>query len=176
MFSDNLKHILIYEGGYVNNKNDPGGATNFGITQRTYDSYTHKDVRDITPEEVSKIYEQGYWLAAKCDKIDSFMPITALCHFDCAVNQGADTACRLIQRAINIEGGNLVVDGILGSKTFTTMAGLFDSQLCKSYLQIRKDRYDGLVVARPNMKEFISSWYHRLDSIAKIGKLDWRTG
>ena len=181
MFQDNLNLILKYEGGFSDNKNDPGGRTNFGITQDTYDAYNYSkglgqaDVKNITQEEVANIYQRDYWHEGKCDKFENFMPATALCHFDCGVNQGVETAARLLQRAINLESpANLTVDGLIGPKTILAMSSLFDSQLCSRYLQLRKDRYDNLIKTRPMMAEFQASWYHRLNDIAKHGNLQWR--
>ena len=54
------RHILAVEGGYVNNKADPGGATNFGVTQRTLTSARKtiaglpEDVKDLTEEQSLK--------------------------------------------------------------------------------------------------------------------------
>lgn len=73
-----------WEGGYVNDPDDAGGATNFGITQRTYDRFrkewgqTSRGVRDISAEEVSTIY-QSYWESSGAEKLPA--PLSAV-HFD----------------------------------------------------------------------------------------------
>jgi len=91
LFKKALKFVLSREGGYVNNPNDRGGATNKGITQNTYNSYLQRkgrqgrDVRNITDAEVEDIYYSGYWLGAGCDKMS---PIFAVLCFDTAVNMG----------------------------------------------------------------------------------------
>jgi lysozyme family protein len=90
-FEKALKFVLKWEGGYVNNPNDKGGATNKGITQSTYNAWlqskkqNHKDVRHITDEEVRQIYYNNYWLKAGCDKMSEKFAILA---FDTAVNMG----------------------------------------------------------------------------------------
>lgn len=91
LFKKALKFVLDREGGYVNNPNDRGGATNKGITQNTYNSYlkskgqSTKDVRNITQAEVEEIYYSRYWLSAGCDKMS---PKFAVLCFDTAVNMG----------------------------------------------------------------------------------------
>lgn len=91
-FEQALKFVLEREGGYVNNPNDPGGATNKGITQGTYNTWlkskgqTVKSVKLITDAEVKEIYYKNYWLAAKCDKMTSKK--FAVACFDTAVNCG----------------------------------------------------------------------------------------
>lgn len=91
IFKKALKFVLDREGGYVNNPNDRGGATNKGITQNTYNAYLKGigrascDVRNITDAEVEKIYYSRYWLSANCHKMhDRF----AIICFDTAVNMG----------------------------------------------------------------------------------------
>jgi lysozyme family protein len=180
MFADNLTHILRYEGGYSNDKDDPGGSTNFGITQKTYDAHNtgkaQKDVKAITAEEVKEIYEKDYWFASKCHKIVKTHPNTTLCHFDCAVNQGVGAANHLIQRAVNkaLVAAVIVEDGIIGEKTLLAVDRTFDNHLLKHYLALRKDRYATLIHSRPVMGKFRASWYHRLNDIAKQAKIDWK--
>lgn len=91
LFKKALNFVLDREGGYVNNPNDKGGATNKGITQNTYNSYlkskglTSKDVKNITNKEVEDIYYSRYWLGAGCEKMS---PAFAVICFDTAVNMG----------------------------------------------------------------------------------------
>lgn len=91
LFKKALSFVLKWEGGYVNNPNDKGGATNKGITQGTYNSWLisqgkqRKDVKFISQEEVEEIYYTRYWLAAKCDNMSK---IFAVISFDTAVNMG----------------------------------------------------------------------------------------
>ena len=91
IFEKALKFILKWEGGYVNNPNDKGGATNKGITQTTYNAWLRSkgqnlnDVRNISDSEVKEIYYNNYWLKAGCPSMtDKF----AIICFDTAVNMG----------------------------------------------------------------------------------------
>lgn len=91
LFKTALRFVLKWEGGYVNNKDDKGGATNYGITQNNYNNWLKaqklpaKDVKFISKDEVEKIYYKNYWLKANCDKMS---PKFALLAFDTAVNMG----------------------------------------------------------------------------------------
>ena len=91
LFKKALQFVLNREGGFVNNPKDPGGATNKGITQNTYNAWLKKngrparDVRTITDAEVKAIYYNNYWLAAGCHKMT---PKFAVVCFDTAVNMG----------------------------------------------------------------------------------------
>ena len=91
LYNQALHFVLNQEGGFVNDPDDKGGATNKGITQGTYDAYrkAHKQkvqtVKNITDAEVSDIYYNNYLLKAGCDKMT---PIFAVIAFDTAVNMG----------------------------------------------------------------------------------------
>lgn len=102
LFKKALKFVLEREGGYINNPNDKGGATNKGITQNTYNAYLKskgqsiKDVRNITNVEVEDIYYTRYWLSAGCDKMSAKFAV--LC-FDTAVNMGVSRVKPFLQEA-----------------------------------------------------------------------------
>ncbi len=68
-FAAALPFILRWEGGYVNDPDDPGGATNKGVTQRIYDDWRKRqglpprDVRQLEEAELQAIYEAGVLLS-----------------------------------------------------------------------------------------------------------------
>jgi lysozyme family protein len=67
-FERALEFTLQWEGGYVDHPNDPGGATNKGVTQGVYDAFRKarglptRPVRELSTEECREIYYQHYWL------------------------------------------------------------------------------------------------------------------
>lgn len=101
-FEKALNFVLLHEGGFSNNVNDKGGATNKGITQRTYNAWLSskgknlKDVRNITDSEVKEIYYNNYWLKAGCDKMSEKFAILA---FDTAVNMGVGRVAEFLKAA-----------------------------------------------------------------------------
>lgn len=121
-FESSLSLVLKDEGGYVNDARDPGGATNLGITQRTYDLYRRgigkpvQDVRQISQDEVESIYRRGYWNACRCDELPAGLDYTV---FDAAVNSGPAQAAKWLQR---IAGA--IVDGKIGPQTLASVARL----------------------------------------------------
>ena len=72
-----IKEVLKHEGGYVDHPQDPGGATNLGITLNTYRSYrrnqhlTANDLKNITMDEVYDIYKTMYWDKVRGDDLPS---------------------------------------------------------------------------------------------------------
>ena len=101
-FNKALQFVLKWEGGYSNNPNDKGGATNKGITQNTYNTWlsskgqNHKDVRHITDSEVKQIYYNNYWLKAGCPNMSDKFAIIA---FDTAVNMGVGRVAEFLKAA-----------------------------------------------------------------------------
>lgn len=118
-FDEALAAVLVHEGGYVDHPDDPGGATNKGITWRTYNAYRRRnnrperDVREITDAEVAAIYRQQYWNAIKGDSLPSGLDYAV---FDFAVNSGPSRAAKFLQRIVNVPA-----DGIIGHQTLSAV-------------------------------------------------------
>ena len=85
-FDTAFDFVIEWEGGLVNDPNDPGGLTKYGISQR---AYPQLDIENLTIYDVKKIYYKDYWLKSGCDKLVPPMDIIV---FDCAVNMGVDRA------------------------------------------------------------------------------------
>lgn len=101
-----VEEVLRSEGGLVNDPKDPGGLTNFGISQRAYPGV---DIAKLTKEGAIAIYHRDYWLNAGCDKLP---PALGVVVFDAAVNQGVDRAVKMLQTALGV-----TADGIIGPQT-----------------------------------------------------------
>jgi lysozyme family protein len=101
-FGRALQFVLKWEGGFVNNPADPGGATNKGITQGVYDAWRRskglkpRSVEQIEQPEVEQIYRERYWNPINGDSLPA--PV-ALAAFDLAVNSGVGVASKAIASA-----------------------------------------------------------------------------
>lgn len=112
-FKEIIQFTLDFEGGYVNNKNDPGGETNFGISKK---AFPRLDIKNLTKEEAQKIYFLNYFHPLNIEQIPNKNLRFKL--FDMGVLCGIQTSIKNLQNCLNlITGRNLLVDGILGSKT-----------------------------------------------------------
>lgn len=89
-FRKALKFVLKWEGGYVNDPNDPGGETKYGISKK---AYPHEDIKNMTIERATKIYYENYWLKAGCDTLPFPFDIII---FDTSVNMGRRKAMELL--------------------------------------------------------------------------------
>lgn len=70
--------------GYVNDPNDPGGETKYGISKR---AYPNEDIKNLTLARALELYYRDYWYVASAEAF----PLN-VCVLDCAVNNGTKTA------------------------------------------------------------------------------------
>jgi lysozyme family protein len=101
IFDDAIKVILRHEGGYVNDPDDLGGETNFGITKRRYPDL---DIKNLTKERAIELYRRDFWNRYGMDK---FPESVRLAHFDMTVNAGPGNSTRVLQRALIQCGQNV---------------------------------------------------------------------
>ncbi len=106
-----MGRLLRDEGGYSRDRDDPGGETRFGISQREYPDV---DIASLTREEAAKIYYRDWWMRYGYSDLPG--PIGAKL-FDLAVNIGPEHAARCLQRALRACGRALTEDGMLGPQT-----------------------------------------------------------
>lgn len=143
-----MKLMLAHEGGYVNHPKDPGGATNKGVTQATYDAYRAnkglpaRSVKLITTAELNEIYDKNYWDKAKCDDLPAGVDYAV---FDYSVNSGPSRAIKDLQRTLNANAAynlpqKLAVDGVPGDRTIrgASLAAAVDEEgLIEAYCKRR---------------------------------------
>jgi lysozyme family protein len=103
-FDRALAAVLVHEGGYVDHPQDPGGATNLGVTVGTLSHWlgrpaTKGEVKALTKAKVAPIYRKNYWDLAGCDKLPSGVDFAI---FDLAVNSGVGRARLYVEASKNI--------------------------------------------------------------------------
>ena len=109
---DNAWNLLMeLEGGIVDNPDDPGGLTKWGISQR---SHPDVDIVNLTEEGAKAIYKEGYW-PPYMDHISDWGVSAEL--FEQLVNMRPKTAVKIWQTALNYLGAGLTVDGEFGPVT-----------------------------------------------------------
>lgn len=122
-FDKIFKDILLIEGGYSNNPQDPGGETKYGITKETAIRYGyHGNMRDMPLGTAKNIYERGFFKKYHFEKIQNTKIAGEL--FEFTVNSGrGKTAVKFLQRAYNALNKNIILieDGILGEHTARTI-------------------------------------------------------
>ena len=142
-----IKFTLRWEGKYVNNPNDPGGATNFGISlpylqrvgiDKNNDGKTDaEDIKLLTIEDAITLYKRDYWDAFGCDNYKVPLCVAV---FDSYVNHSAKTVDILLKKA----------DGDW-----------------KKFIQARKDYYGWRISQNPTQRIFLKGWLNRANDLWK---------
>jgi lysozyme family protein len=118
-FETSLALVLEHEGGYVNHPKDPGGATNFGVTQAVYSAYRktqgkpNQSVKFITTAETRAIYKFQYWDRVRGDLMPLGLDYAV---FDFAVNSGVGRASKYLQAVLGV-----AQDGQIGARTLAAI-------------------------------------------------------
>lgn len=121
-----IKTTLGFEGGYVNDPNDAGGETKYGISKR---AYPNVDIKSLTLEDVKKIYHRDYWERCKCQFLPDALSIAV---FDFAVNSGVKRAIIKLQEVLGVS-----VDGIIGNETIGACNRLPTKKVLDDYTEKR---------------------------------------
>ena len=115
-----LEFTLKEEGGYVNDKRDPGGATNMGITLATYRSWCGNPQADaaglrlLSRSTVTCIYGSDYWNRLRADALPAGLDLLV---FDFAVTCGTAKSARELQTALGLPPEE--IDGSVGPETLS---------------------------------------------------------
>lgn len=163
-----IPFILKWEGGFVNNKNDAGGATNKGVTLSTFRQYygsskTVDDLKRITDDQWNHIFKTGYWDKCKADQIVNQSVANII--VDWAYMSGASTASKKVQKLLGLKD-----DGIIGPKTISAINSQRDQKkLFFDIQRLRIDYYYKIVANRPANKVFLKGWMNRLNALTYQG-------
>lgn len=167
-----IDKVLKDEGGYVENKRDLGGVTNYGISLRFLQTInkeaTKETIQKLTKEEAEDLYYNHFWLANRYDEIQSQEIANKV--FNTAVNVGPVVANRFLQTTLNIlifHGKKLEEDGLIGEQTIETVNLLYnedvEDNVLKVYSLLQKEYYAKIIINRPEQIVFFKGWFKRAD-------------
>lgn len=155
--------ILAREGGFVNDPDDPGGATNYGVTIHTMrrlgldldgdGDVDVADVRRLTRAQARQIFVQHYFHRPGIAKLPQALHATV---FDMYVNAGAN-AVRILQRLLVEMGQRIDVDGAIGPQTIEAAKLAYASapnHLADAYGIARRNYYYRLADRRPASRKY----------------------
>ena len=156
--------ILKWEGGFVNDPNDSGGATNKGVTLATFRRYkgasaSVDDLKAITDEDWTAIFKVMYWDKCKADNINSQSVANLLVDW---YWMSGTKAIKYVQRIIGT-----TEDGIVGKQTLAKLNAKGDGLILDIY-DYRKDFYHRIVANRPTQKLFLRGWLNRLNALMEL--------
>lgn len=157
------KDVLRREGGYVNDPDDPGGATNHGVTLGTLRALgldldgdgrvTAQDVLALSEEQAARIFVSEYFEKPGIARLPEMLQASV---FDMYVNAGAN-AVRILQRLLCDMGIRVAIDGSIGPETAAgahLAAKRAPDHLADAYGIARRNYYYALADARPSLRKF----------------------
>ncbi|WP_374299223.1 holin-associated N-acetylmuramidase [Paracoccus sp. (in: a-proteobacteria)] len=155
--------IVAREGGYVNDPDDPGGATNFGVTVGTMESLgldlnkdgrvDATDVRMLTHAQAQQIFVEHYFKRPRLSELPDTVQASV---FDMYVNAGAN-AVKILQRLVARMGFAATADGAIGPQTIAAAhdaAAAAPDHFADAYGIARRNYYYSLADQRPASRKY----------------------
>ena len=169
-----IERVLGEEGGYIDDPSDPGGETNWGITEAVARQYGYTgDMSDLLVDTAKQIYIEEYWERCRLDDVAPIAPRTAGRLFDMAVSMGPSTAMQYFQRSLNGIGvvDELSVDGLAGPRTQSVLVAVCnryrdaDDLLVTALRGLQVGHYEKLANGEPaTFRQYFAGWLRRLTS------------
>lgn len=154
-FLEAIQKVLQNEGGYVDDPDDAGGETNFGISRKYFPDL---DIKHLTRDLAIDIYFYNYWKPVKGDLIISNE--LAFQVFDMAVNAGSGVAIKLLQQIVGV-----LPDGSIGPLTLKAMDKYPSvTGMIEKYKFARAKFYCNLVSKNHSQAKFLKGWINRIES------------
>lgn len=173
-----FERTVGHEGDFSDDPLDSGGATRYGVTEQTARANGYAGPMREMPFSFAKtVYRIQYWDLLRLDAVAAASEAVAIELFDSAVNCGAATAGKWLQRSLNAlnDGASrwpdVEVDGLIGPVTLMALRGQAlgrphgDSVLLKALNSLQGAHYIGLAEERPKDERFVSGWIDKRVSL-----------
>ena len=177
-----ITSVFAVEGGFVDHPSDPGGATNYGVTEAVARADGYRgEMRHLPKERAFEIYRKNYIEGPGFEPLVEIDPVVAEEVIDTAVNMGPARPSRYFQRAINGQcGTRLTVDGRIGPisvKAWRDCRANLGPPVCRRMLDDldRQQEAEYRRLARADWaKKFLRGWLnHRIGNVdrARCGEM-----
>lgn len=171
-FKEAIEFVLKHEGNLSDDKDDPGGITNYGISLRFLENSNidinndkkidSKDIVSLTKEQAISLYKKEFWDKYNFNNLINLKIAKKI--FDMSVSLGPKMAITLFQEAINTidTSSPITVDGILGSQTINRANLLSeDFYLLHTYIIKIASYYYDLTYSNKKLNKYIKGWIYR---------------
>lgn len=156
--------ILKWEGGFVNDPDDLGGATNKGVTLSTYMQYCRKKgypvptierLKNLSDREWTEILKTMYWDRWKADQIENQSVANIVVDWIWA---SGNYGIKIPQKLLGV-----TVDGIVGPKTIDAVNSRNPRELFDMIKIARFDFIEDICRKRPANNKFKRGWLNRIN-------------
>ena len=156
--------ILKWEGGFVNDPDDLGGATNKGVTLSTYMQYCRKKgypvptverLKNLSEQEWTEILKTMYWDRWKADQIENQSVANIVVDWIWA---SGNYGIKIPQKLLGV-----TVDGIVGPKTIDAVNSRNPRELFDMIKIARFDFIEDICRKRPANNKFKRGWLNRIN-------------
>jgi lysozyme family protein len=170
-FKDCIDVILEHEGGFVDDPDDPGGPTNYGLSSKWLRRngidldgdgiLTVREIKLMSIEKAKEVYWTHIWDKLGLGRIVDTKVATKV--FDMVVNMGEKWGFTLLQRAVNDREWvpPLIVDGKLGPATLSAVNCIPPERLLPEIKREHALYYKTLVRLKPQFEKFLAGWLQR---------------
>lgn len=156
-FLAQMQRTFKFEGGYVNDPDDPGGETKYGISKR---SFPRVDIKNLTKKQAEDIYWRYYWLPL----YDVMPERVGQKVFDLAINTGRKRAHQFLQKGLRSLGYKISVDGVIGQRTMVTIENAVDADAdIYGALVAQAETYYRNLARRGRFSKYLRGWLRRLE-------------
>jgi lysozyme family protein len=169
--------ILVHEGGYANDPQDPGGVTMEGVIQRVYDDYRDRKGKVRRPlrrsmkgdpewiRERDEIYKIQYWDAVAGDRLPAGVDYAV---YDGAVNSGPKQSIKWLQFALGLDK----CDGVIGIRTWKALEECTNHDALIERMCARRLAF---LKALRTWPRFGKGWTTRVAEVKRVGQ-GWASG
>jgi lysozyme family protein len=157
--------VRKWEGGFVNDPDDAGGATNMGVTVSTFRQWNHEETENMqtsidelkamSPDEAAEICKKEYWDEWQADEIENQSVAEELVEW--AWGSGK-WGIIIPQRALR-----LTADGIVGPMTINAVNNADQEAFFNLVRDLKIKFLDNLVDNHPEDQKFLTGWLNRIN-------------
>lgn len=151
-FEYGMDFLWGWEGGFVNDPDDPGGATNYGITINTAidngmdlngdGKVDVEDIKAMTPIAAMEVYKNKYWDAVGANDLPWDIGIVA---FDTAVNCGVNRTLGWINQLKRV-----------------------NKLTWKDLMAMRRIHYATIIQKNPTLRKYKQGWENRVTDLSRF--------
>lgn len=163
-FSPALEYVMNFEDSQRSYEPspDPGGEAIAGVNSKAWPvDYAH--IASLPQPQraaaVAAFYLANFWQTLDIGGVNDQDVANRV--MDASVNEGPHQGPTLLQKAANLLGCTLTVDGVLGPSTFAAVNALDPESLLAAFRTVRAARYKEIVAANPADEKYLDVWLAR---------------